>query len=276
MRRRITGNREVGWDDPDVCAPYMARFCPHDLFINTKSNLGNCPKIHDPILKQRCWTLTKKSGAAETGWLKKSNYLLLPTATSPSSSPCSNTRSRSYWSRSNSSVDVLNLGKAASTNQIENKALMIPQDKKMELCEQCGLFLVTNDVLERTQSRVTGKPHIGYGLVRDFLAEYRDTAGVTRYFPPMPENREAPEDIESESLIATDTDVDASDEDDDDEEGAFFLARQTRPADDLHDTAGSSPENLEDDPIEPTAAEPSSARKRSAGTFADEESLISS
>jgi hypothetical protein len=70
-------------------------------------------------------------------------------------------------------VDVLNLEKAALTNQIENKALMIPQEKKMELCEQCGSFLVTNDVLERTQSHVTGKQHIGYGLVRDFLAEYK-------------------------------------------------------------------------------------------------------
>jgi hypothetical protein len=50
---------------------------------------------------------------------------------------------------------------------------MIPQEKKMELCEQCGSFLVTNDVLERTQSHVTGKQHIGYGLVRDFLAEYK-------------------------------------------------------------------------------------------------------
>ena len=35
----------------------------------------------------------------------------------------------------------------------------------------------------------------------------------------MPENGEAPEDIESESLIAADTDVEATDEEDDDEEG---------------------------------------------------------
>ena len=41
----------------------------------------------------------------------------------------------------------------------------------------------------------------------------------------MPENGEAPEDIESESLITADSDVDTSDEEDDDEDGAFFLAR---------------------------------------------------
>ena len=94
----------------------------------------------------------------------------------------------------------------------------------------------------------------------------------------MPENGEAPEDIESESLIAADSDVEASEEEDDDEGGAFFLARRTRPAEDLHDTAGSSPENLDDEPAEPTTAEPSTAaaRKRSAGAFTDEDSLISS
>ena len=34
------GHKELKWDDPDVCGPYMVRFCPHDLFVNTKSNLG--------------------------------------------------------------------------------------------------------------------------------------------------------------------------------------------------------------------------------------------
>ena len=101
---------------------------------------------------------------------------------------------------------------------------------------------------------------------------------MARCFPPMPENREAPEDVESESLIVADSDVEASEEEEDDEGDAFFLARRTRPADDLHDTAGSSPENLDDEPVEPTAAEPLTAvaRKRSAGAFADEDSLISS
>jgi hypothetical protein len=33
-------HKEVKWEDPDVCGPYMVRFCPRDLFVNTKSNLG--------------------------------------------------------------------------------------------------------------------------------------------------------------------------------------------------------------------------------------------
>jgi len=43
----------------------------------------------------------------------------------------------------------------------------------MALCEVCGSFLVANDAVERTQSHVTGKQHVGYGLVRDFIAEQK-------------------------------------------------------------------------------------------------------
>lgn len=70
-------------------------------------------------------------------------------------------------------VELLNAEKTALTNQADNKVAMLPQEKKMELCEICGSFLVADDVLERTQSHVTGKQHIGYGLVRDFLAEHK-------------------------------------------------------------------------------------------------------
>ena len=47
------GFKEIKWDDREVCAFYMVRFCPHDLFVNTKSDLGACSRIHDPKLKER-------------------------------------------------------------------------------------------------------------------------------------------------------------------------------------------------------------------------------
>lgn len=34
------GYKETTWDDKDVCGFYMVRFCPHDLFVNTRSDLG--------------------------------------------------------------------------------------------------------------------------------------------------------------------------------------------------------------------------------------------
>ncbi|KHG00892.1 Luc7-like protein 3 [Gossypium arboreum] len=46
------GYREIRWDDKEVCAFYMVRFCPHDLFVNTRSDLGPCPRVHDQKLKE--------------------------------------------------------------------------------------------------------------------------------------------------------------------------------------------------------------------------------
>lgn len=29
----------------------MVKFCPHDLFVNTRADLGSCPKVHDDEVK---------------------------------------------------------------------------------------------------------------------------------------------------------------------------------------------------------------------------------
>lgn len=33
------------------CKYYMVKFCPHDLFVNTRADLGVCPKVHDDEVK---------------------------------------------------------------------------------------------------------------------------------------------------------------------------------------------------------------------------------
>nr|GMC94371.1 luc7-like protein 3 [Ipomoea batatas]GMC98428.1 luc7-like protein 3 [Ipomoea batatas] len=71
-------------------------------------------------------------------------------------------------------VELLNVEKTALTQQSQqSNVLMMAQEKKMALCETCGSFLIANDAAERTQSHVTGKQHVGYGMVRDFLSEYK-------------------------------------------------------------------------------------------------------
>lgn len=37
--------------DPDVCHFYVLDFCPHDLFPNTKSDLGPCQNKHSDSYK---------------------------------------------------------------------------------------------------------------------------------------------------------------------------------------------------------------------------------
>ncbi|VDM72349.1 unnamed protein product, partial [Strongylus vulgaris] len=38
-------------EDPDICKYYIVGFCPHDMFVNTKADLGACPKVHDDNLR---------------------------------------------------------------------------------------------------------------------------------------------------------------------------------------------------------------------------------
>ncbi|XP_071549643.1 luc7-like protein 3 isoform X1 [Panulirus ornatus] len=46
-------SNKLSWDSPDVCRHFLVKFCPHDLFTNTKSDLGPCDKtIHDEELKR--------------------------------------------------------------------------------------------------------------------------------------------------------------------------------------------------------------------------------
>jgi RNase P subunit RPR2 len=71
-------------------------------------------------------------------------------------------------------VDALNVEKSLVMQQASSeRGLILSQEKKMALCEICGSFLVANDATERTQSHMTGKQHVGFGLVRDYVIEYK-------------------------------------------------------------------------------------------------------
>jgi LUC7 N_terminus len=36
----------------DLCPSFMYSFCPHDLFTNTRLDLGKCPFVHSEIIKE--------------------------------------------------------------------------------------------------------------------------------------------------------------------------------------------------------------------------------
>lgn len=44
-------NSQLSITDAKVCRSYLAGTCPHDLFTNTKQDLGPCPKVHSEGLK---------------------------------------------------------------------------------------------------------------------------------------------------------------------------------------------------------------------------------
>lgn len=208
------GYREVRWDDKDVCGCYLVRFCPHDLFVNTKSDLGPCPWIHDQKLKesfeqssrhdlyvprfeadlaQFCEKLVQDCDRK----VRRGRERIAQDVEISSLLPMSAEKSEqlaSYEEKMKKlleqieclgeegkvdeaqalmkKVDLLNAEKTALV--ANERGLLSSQEKKMALCEICGSFLVANDAAERTQSHVSGKQHMGFGLVRDFIAEFKE------------------------------------------------------------------------------------------------------
>ncbi|XP_042505193.1 luc7-like protein 3 isoform X2 [Macadamia integrifolia] len=91
-------------------------------------------------------------------------------------------------------VEILNVEKTILTQQPQNEKLLThTQEKKMALCEICGSFLIANDAAERTQSHVTGKQHIGYGMVRDFINEFKIAKEKAREEERLAREKEAEE-----------------------------------------------------------------------------------
>ncbi|KAK8657889.1 hypothetical protein V6N13_036108 [Hibiscus sabdariffa] len=250
------GHRELRWDDKEVCAFYMFRFCPHDLFVNTRSDLGPCPRVHDQKLKER-WNLImhytryakvllvfflsfEKSSRHdvyvpkfEAELAKFCEKLVMdldrrvrrgrerlaqevePAPPAPLSAEKSEQLSVLEEKIKNLLEQVENLGEAGKVDEAEalmrkvealnaektvltqqpqnNKVLMLAQEKKMALCEVCGSFLVANDAAERTQSHVTGKQHIGYGMVRDFISEFKESKEKAREEERLAKEKEVEE-----------------------------------------------------------------------------------
>lgn len=52
---------QLSLSDPKVCRSFLAGTCPHDLFTNTKQDLGPCPKVHSESLKQEYEGSAEKS-----------------------------------------------------------------------------------------------------------------------------------------------------------------------------------------------------------------------
>ncbi|XP_020247353.1 luc7-like protein 3 [Asparagus officinalis] len=208
------GFKEIRWDDKEVCGAFMVRFCPHDLFVNTKSDLGPCPRIHDLKLKESFEQSPRHDSYVPRFESELAEFceklvmdldrkvrrgrerLAQEVEVTPPPIPSEKSEQLLVLEEKIKKLleQVEALGEAGKVDEAEalmrkviyihllclhimihsrDKALMLTQEKKMALCETCGSFLVANDAAERTQSHVTGKQHIGYGMVRDFISEFK-------------------------------------------------------------------------------------------------------
>ncbi|KAK6145662.1 hypothetical protein DH2020_022482 [Rehmannia glutinosa] len=201
------GHREIKWDDKDVCGCYMVRFCPHDLFVNTRSDLGNAliPFLHkvsdlDRRVRRGRERLAQDVEVPPPPPISAEKAEQLSVLEEKIKNLLEQVESLGEAGKVDEAealmrkVEMLNIEKTVLTQQPQqDKLLMVAQEKKMALCEICGSFLVANDAAERTQSHVTGKQHMGYGMVRDFLAEHKEAKEKAREEERLAREKEAEE-----------------------------------------------------------------------------------
>ena len=65
-------NAQLSITDSKVCRSYLVGTCPHDLFTNTKQDLGPCPKVHSEGLKTEFETA---SSADKAKWGFEFDYM---------------------------------------------------------------------------------------------------------------------------------------------------------------------------------------------------------
>lgn len=197
--------------DPKICRSFLCGICPHDLFVNTKQDLGPCPRIHSDALRgdfQR--ENAKKRFGFEFDYEKDlSRYV----------EDCQK-RIDAAYRRLDKTVDEVNrteellqamseLDKsvAAAMEEIETlgelgfvvraieeyaklsilrhernsreEELKVIADsgsasqQKLQVCEVCGAYLSKLDNDRRLADHFGGKMHMGYARMRDELKRVR-------------------------------------------------------------------------------------------------------
>ncbi|KAK9761789.1 splicing factor, partial [Basidiobolus ranarum] len=197
--------------DRDVCKYFLVRFCPHELFINTKSDLGPCDKIHEEALKRDYQEAEdrEKYGYEEEFYeylqtlindldrkirkgkerlnIQPDESLLNPNKDEKEEKiVLLDEKIKSLLAQIEEAGEEGRVQEAQDLNQqlerlqaelatLKNNDDSNPifkQEKRMEVCDVCGSFLVTNDTSKRLDAHMEGKQHTGYAKIREALEEY--------------------------------------------------------------------------------------------------------
>ncbi|CEM37946.1 unnamed protein product [Vitrella brassicaformis CCMP3155] len=196
--------------DPEVCKWYLLDFCPHELFPNTKSDLGPCPNIHSDALRE-AFLADPEHDALQAQYeedfakvlqelvdqveakIKKGNQRIvapIPEATLPEDKQQRvNELEARISDRLKKAEELAEEGRisecalfhqeiATYKDEIERiKATpfdsYIRKETQLRVCNVCGAMQSLADSMSRFESHVTGKQHMGYEKIRAYLAEIR-------------------------------------------------------------------------------------------------------
>ncbi|KAF3933719.1 hypothetical protein ABW19_dt0204099 [Dactylella cylindrospora] len=211
------------YTDPTVCRSYLVGTCPHDLFTNTKQDLGPCPKLHSEPLKSDYET--DKAAGKDPGYewdyardlqkyveecnrridsaqrrlektpeeIMKTNQLLKSISDLEKSIQVGLQEvevlgeSGSVGMALEEYVKVKKLKFDKDEKERELKSLSDTSGpsghQKLQVCDVCGAYLSRLDNDRRLADHFYGKMHLGYAQMRNKLKELQETIGNRR--PPQ-------------------------------------------------------------------------------------------
>ncbi|KAI5849784.1 hypothetical protein BZA05DRAFT_316412, partial [Tricharina praecox] len=206
------------YTDPNVCRSFLVGTCPHDLFTNTKQDLGTCKKVHLESHKQEY--AADKGRGRDPGYevdyardlskyIDDCNRRIDAAQRRLDKTPDEITRTNALlkmigdFDRSISTglleVEVLGeQGQVAraleeyhkvraakaekDTKERELKALSDSAGpsghQKLQVCDVCGAYLSRLDNDRRLADHFYGKMHLGYAHMRSTLKKLQEEHGL--------------------------------------------------------------------------------------------------
>ncbi|KAA0188066.1 putative mrna binding protein [Fasciolopsis buskii] len=207
------------WSDDDVCKSFLCGFCPHELFVNTKTDLGPCSKTHDERMKE-AYERSKRCG--KMGYedefvrylkrlledvekrIRRGHERLAVNKSVNNPDPLAATEKKEKIAALTKRINDLvkqaeDLGMEGKVDQAQGVLKIceqlksersqlegdarpgMTQGKELEVCEICGAFRIKDDAPQRVEEHLSGKMHLGFAKIRDYLRQYSER----RPSPPL-------------------------------------------------------------------------------------------
>ncbi|KAI9809575.1 MAG: hypothetical protein M1825_000007 [Sarcosagium campestre] len=195
---------QLSLTDPKVCRSFIVGTCPHDLFTNTKQDLGQCPKVHSEALKAEYETAEKGRLGFEYDYLRdlqkyidECNRRIDSAQRRLEKTPDEIRQTNSLLKQISDLANTINSGlfevsvlgeegavaraldeyfrihsakQAKIERERELKSLSDTSGpsghQKLQVCDVCGAYLSRLDNDRRLADHFYGKMHLGYAQMR--------------------------------------------------------------------------------------------------------------
>ncbi|KAJ1823230.1 splicing factor [Coemansia sp. RSA 2675] len=208
------------YTDADVCKDHLVDFCPNQQFINTKADLGPCDLLHDDKLRyayqksddrgrlgyedafyHRLQRLSqdlqrKVRRAIERITIEGDEQLVNPHKEEKEEraiildvrikQALQQVQELGESGKVEEALSIFNHTErlkgdlVALKKRIDHVNPMFKSEKRLEVCDVCGAFLVPNDASKRLDAHKEGKQHQGYIRIQTALEEYKSKGGHVR------------------------------------------------------------------------------------------------